>query len=70
MRIKTPTLVLVTLAIAALPLGAARAQAKVGVVNVARLLQEAPQAQAADASSRASRRTSRRGKRSSRRTGR
>jgi outer membrane protein len=47
MRIKTPTLVLVTLAIAALPLGAARAQAKIGVVNVARLLQEAPQAQAA-----------------------
>ncbi len=47
MRTKTPTLVLVTIAVAALPLGAAWAQAKIGVVNVARLLQEAPQAQAA-----------------------
>ncbi len=36
-----------TLAVAALPMGAARAEAKIGVVNVARLLQEAPQAQAA-----------------------
>jgi outer membrane protein len=47
MRIKTVTLALVTLAAAALPLGAAHAQAKIGVVNVQRLLQEAPQAQAA-----------------------
>jgi outer membrane protein len=37
----------VTIAASALPLGVAQAQAKVGVVNVARLLQEAPQAQAA-----------------------
>lgn len=47
MRIKTVTLVLLTIAASALPLGAAQAQAKIGVVNVARLLQEAPQAQAA-----------------------
>jgi outer membrane protein len=47
MRIKIVTLALVTLAAAALPLGAAHAQAKIGVVNVQRLLQEAPQAQAA-----------------------
>jgi outer membrane protein len=47
MRMNTLTLALVTLAAAALPLGAARAEAKIGVVNVARLLQEAPQAQAA-----------------------
>jgi outer membrane protein len=47
MRTKTALLALVTLAASALPLGAAQAQAKVGVVNVARLLQEAPQAQAA-----------------------
>jgi outer membrane protein len=47
MRINTLTLALVTLAAAALPLEAARAEAKIGVVNVARLLQEAPQAQAA-----------------------
>ena len=47
MRIKTLTLALVTLAASAVPLGAAQAQAKIGVVNVARLLQEAPQAQAA-----------------------
>jgi outer membrane protein len=47
MRIKTVTLALVTIAAAALPLSQAQAQAKVGVVNVARLLQESPQAQAA-----------------------
>lgn len=47
MRTKTALLALVTLAASALPLGAAQAQAKIGVVNVARLLQEAPQAQAA-----------------------
>jgi outer membrane protein len=47
MRIKTATLALLTIAASALPLGAAQAQAKIGVVNVARLLQEAPQAQAA-----------------------
>jgi outer membrane protein len=40
-------LALVSIAASALPLGAAQAQAKIGVVNVARLLQEAPQAQAA-----------------------
>jgi outer membrane protein len=50
MRIKTVTLALVTVVAAALPLGAAHAQAKIGVVNVARLLQEAPQAQAASQS--------------------
>jgi outer membrane protein len=47
MRIKTAMLAFVTIAASALPLGAAQAQAKIGVVNVARLLQEAPQAQAA-----------------------
>jgi outer membrane protein len=47
MRIKTALLAFVTLAASALPLGVAQAQAKIGVVNVARLLQEAPQAQAA-----------------------
>jgi outer membrane protein len=47
MRTKSALLALVTIAASALPLGAAEAQAKVGVVNVARLLQEAPQAQAA-----------------------
>ena len=47
MRIKTVTLALALLASAALPLSAAQAQAKIGVVNVQRLLQEAPQAQAA-----------------------
>jgi outer membrane protein len=47
MRIKTVTLALLTLVATTLPLGAAQAQAKVGVVNIARLLQEAPQAQAA-----------------------
>jgi outer membrane protein len=50
MRIKTMTLALLTIAASALPLGAAHAQAKIGVVNVARLLQEAPQAQAASQS--------------------
>ena len=50
MRIKTAMLALVTLAASALPLASAQAQAKIGVVNVARLLQEAPQAQAASAS--------------------
>jgi len=47
MRIKTASLSLLVLAASALPLGAAQAQAKIGVVNVARLLQESPQAQAA-----------------------
>jgi outer membrane protein len=47
MRIKTATLSLLVLAASALPLGTAQAQAKIGVVNVARLLQESPQAQAA-----------------------
>ena len=47
MRTKTAMLALVTLAASSMPLGAAQAQAKIGVVNVARLLQEAPQAQAA-----------------------
>jgi outer membrane protein len=47
MRTKTALLALVTIAASALPLGAAQAQAKIGVVNVARLLQESPQAQAA-----------------------
>lgn len=50
MRTKTAMLALVTIATAALPFGAAQAQAKIGVVNVARLLQEAPQAQAASQS--------------------
>ena len=50
MRTKSVLLALVTLAASALPLGAAQAQAKIGVVNVARLLQEAPQAQAASQS--------------------
>jgi outer membrane protein len=47
MRIKIATLALLTMAAAAAPLATAQAQAKIGVVNVARLLQEAPQAQAA-----------------------
>jgi outer membrane protein len=47
MRIKTASLSLLILAASALPLGTAQAQAKIGVVNVARLLQESPQAQAA-----------------------
>jgi outer membrane protein len=50
MRIKTALLALVTIAASALPLGAAQAQAKIGVVNMERLLQEAPQAQAASQS--------------------
>jgi len=49
MRIMTVTVTLLALA-AALPVGAAHAQARIGVVNVARLLQEAPQAQAASQS--------------------
>jgi outer membrane protein len=47
MRIKTVLLAFLTLAATSLPIAAAQAQAKIGVVNVARLLQEAPQAQAA-----------------------
>jgi outer membrane protein len=47
MRIKTASLSLLILAASALPLDTAQAQAKIGVVNVARLLQESPQAQAA-----------------------
>jgi outer membrane protein len=47
MRMNIATLALLTLAASAAPFAAAQAQAKVGVVNVARLLQEAPQAQAA-----------------------
>jgi outer membrane protein len=47
MRIKTTTLSLLLLAATALPLSAAHAETKIGVVNVARLLQESPQAQAA-----------------------
>ena len=50
MRTKTALLALVTIAASALPLASAQAQAKIGVVNVARLLQEAPQAQAASTS--------------------
>ena len=49
MRIKTISLALLALAATSLPAGAAQAQAKIGVVNIARLLQEAPQAQAASA---------------------
>ena len=47
MSIKTATLALVTIAASAAPFGAAMAETKVGVVNVTRLLQESPQAQAA-----------------------
>ena len=47
MRIKTASLSLLVLAASALPFGTAQAQAKIGVVNVGRLLQESPQAQAA-----------------------
>jgi outer membrane protein len=47
MHIKTTTLSLLLLAATALPLGAAQAETKIGVVNVGRLLQESPQAQAA-----------------------
>jgi len=49
MRIKTVSLALLALAATSLPAGAAQAQAKIGVVNISRLLQEAPQAQAASA---------------------
>jgi outer membrane protein len=47
MRIKTAIISLLILAAGALPIGAAQAETKIGVVNVARLLQESPQAQAA-----------------------
>jgi outer membrane protein len=47
MRIKIVTLALLVSTAVALPVAAAQAQAKIGVVNIARLLQEAPQAQAA-----------------------
>jgi outer membrane protein len=47
MRIKTAALTIVLLAACTAPLGAAYAETKVGVVNVTRLLQESPQAQAA-----------------------
>jgi outer membrane protein len=47
MSIKTATLALITLAASTAPFGAAMAETKVGVVNVTRLLQESPQAQAA-----------------------
>jgi outer membrane protein len=47
MRIKTATISLLILAAGTLPVGAAQAETKIGVVNVARLLQESPQAQAA-----------------------
>ncbi len=47
MRIKTATLSLLVIAASALPAGGALADTKVGVVNVSRLLQESPQAQAA-----------------------
>jgi outer membrane protein len=47
MRINRFAMALAATLAAALPLGAAQAEAKIGVVNVARLLQEAPQAQAA-----------------------
>lgn len=50
MRIKTALLALVTIAGSALPLAQAEAQAKIAVVNVARLLQESPQAQSAQQS--------------------
>jgi len=47
MRMKIVSLSVLLLAAGALPLQAAQAQTKIGVVNVARLLQESPQAQAA-----------------------
>jgi outer membrane protein len=47
MRIKTTTLALLVIAASAAPFGAALAETKVGVVNITRLLQESPQAQAA-----------------------
>jgi outer membrane protein len=46
MRSRTVSLALVVLAAAGLPAGAVHAQARIGVVNVPRLLQEAPQRQA------------------------
>ena len=51
MRIKSATLAfLAAIAASAVPLSAAQAETKIGVVNIARLLQEAPQAQAASKS--------------------
>jgi outer membrane protein len=47
MRIKTATLSLAVLVASIVPFGAALAETKVGVVNIQRLLQESPQAQAA-----------------------
>jgi outer membrane protein len=47
MRTKIVSLSILLLAASVLPLQAAQAQTKIGVVNVARLLQESPQAQAA-----------------------
>ncbi len=47
MRTKTALLALLALSVSAAPFAAADAQVKIGVVNVARLLQEAPQAQSA-----------------------
>lgn len=47
MPTKTVTLVLLAIAASMLPAADAAAQARIGVVNVARLLQESPQAQAA-----------------------
>jgi outer membrane protein len=47
MRMKIVSLSILLLAASAVPLQAAQAQTKIGVVNVARLLQESPQAQAA-----------------------
>lgn len=47
MPIKTVPLALMTIAASVLPMAEAAAQARIGVVNVARLLQESPQAQAA-----------------------
>ena len=47
MPTKTVTLALLAIAASVLPAAEAAAQAKIGVVNVARLLQESPQAQAA-----------------------
>ena len=46
MRFQTMSLALLLLATAILPAGAVQAQARIGVVNVPRLLREAPQRQA------------------------
>ena len=46
MRTQTLSLALLALAAAASPAATAQAPARIGVVNVARLLQEAPQRQA------------------------